>query len=1198
MEAEMRHYDREELHKPVSGGTSTFARNLHVFEPKIFRFSPGIPILSFALLLLFCLWTAPAFGQLDQGSIIGTVSDAQSRVVPGVTVTLTEVDTNFVVSMKTDQSGSYFFSPIKIGNYSLAAAGPGFKTTTQTGLVLHVNQRLAVNVQLEIGAEAQSVTVSADQAPLLQSEQSSTGQVITSKTLNETPLNGRNYVFIAQLTAGVDQANGTRGEGKGDFNSNGQRAEQNNFILDGVDNNSNAVDFLNGATFVVKPTPDALAEFKVQTSNYDAEFGHSAGAVVNASIKSGTNSFHGDLWEYFRNDALDARDFNALTIPKYRQNQFGATIGGPIIKNKLFFFGDAEANRIIFGETSVETVPTPLMRQGNFMELLNPSLTGSQAVTLYQPQSGGSQLLQCNSQQNVFCADQINAIAQKILNLYPLPNTNSGKTYNNYTVNRNSVDNTAQWDGRLDWNISQKDQAFFRMSYENEPAFHPSPLGQTLDGGGYADTGTNVNLGENYALSETHVFAPTLINEFRFGYNYGHFSYLQPNSDVDVSSQLGIGGVPFGPLNGGLPFTSIGGISNYGTIYNYPANEFENVYQILDNITKSFGKQTLKAGVSFQHVRYTVYSPTWGKGFWSYNGTFTGQPGTSFTGYGVADYLADAQSSNTLSTVAGPTDDARWYRSGYLQDDWTILPRLTLNLGLRYDYYQSASERHDQQANFDVLSAAVGSGTAEYLLPIGAQKYGLSSAFTDIAAKDHVAITYTGNRSLAEAQKINVGPRVGFAFSPTNKLVVRGGFGLFFGGLESVGGSPNLGNNYPFSINSNFNAPSCILNSPCATNGITLANGYSAQIAAGLQNLVALPTANEIDHNIKTTYSEQFNLSTQYAVSKNTSATLAYVGNVGRHLVVQSNNNPPAALAIPGTNTQQYTPFPDFGNGYYLNFGAASSYNALQGTLERRFADGLYFLATYTWAHSLDDAPTPLGATGDSGLQNPLLIPLGYEYGNSPYDVRHRVTFNGNYQLPFGTGRKYLNRKGPLDEMVGGWSLNVVFTAQTGNPFSVGPNISTAAGGNAVALLTGNPNQGGGSPNSSNPDISCPTHVRNKTNWYNPCAFSNPLPGSLIGAGNLVTTTGDALKYLGRGRDQVYGPGYNRTAASFFKNFTTFREQYLQFRADVFNVFNTPAYGQPPSGINSSSGQITGPRFTGNYTPDARFFQLALKYVF
>lgn len=903
--------------------------------------------------------------------------------------------------MKTDRSGSYFFSPIKIGHYSLSVSSAGFKTTTQTGLVLHVNQRLAVNVRLDVGAEAQSVTVSADEAPLLQTEQSSAGQVITSKTLNETPLNGRNYVFIAQLTAGVDQANGTRGEGKGDFNSNGQRAEENNFILDGVDNNSNAVDFLNGATFVVKPPPDALAEFKVQTSNYDAEFGHSAGAVINASIKSGTNSFHGSVWEYIRNDAFDARDFDALTVPKYRQNQFGATIGGPILKNKLFFFGDVEANRIIFGETSIETVPTPLMRQGNFTELLNPALTGSQAVTLYQPQSGGAQLLQCNGQQNVFCSNQINAIAQKILNLYPLPNTNGGKTYSNYTVNRNSSDNTAQWDGRLDWNISSHDQAFFRMSYENEPAFHPSPLGQTLDGGGYADTGTNVNLGENYALSKTHVFTPTMINEFRFGYNYGHFSFLQPNANADVSQQLGIGGVPFGPLNGGLPFTSIGGISNYGTIYNYPANEYENVYQILDNITKSFGKQTLKAGVSFQNVRYSVYSPTWGKGIWSYSGTFTSQPGTSFTGYGVADYLADAQSSNTLSTVVGPTDDERWYQSGYLQDDWTILPRLTLNMGIRYDYFQPAYERHDQQANFHVLSTGVGSGTAEYLLPSGAQKYALSSAFTDIAAKDHVSIVYTGNRSLANAQKLDFSPRVGFAFSPTDELVIRGGFGIFFGGLESVGGSPNLGNNYPFSINSNFNAPSCVLNSPCATNGITLENGYSTQIAAGLRNLVALPTVNEMDYNIKTTYSEQFNLSTQYALGNNTSATVGYVGNVGRHLVVQSNNNPSAALAIPGTNTQQYTPFPDFGNGYYLNFGAESSYNSLQGTLERRFSDGLYLLATYTWAHSLDDAPTPLGAAGDSGLQNALLVPLSYEYGNSPYDVRHRVTFNGNYQLPF-----------------------------------------------------------------------------------------------------------------------------------------------------------------------------------------------------
>jgi hypothetical protein len=471
----------------------------------------------------------PCMAQMDQGTISGTVTDSSGAVVPDAKVTLTENDTGLVLQSVANKGGVYVFSPVKIGNYTVTASAPGFSTASLPGLVLNLNQRLSADVKLQAGNVAQTVTVNSGVAQLLETQQSSTGQVISSQVINDTPLNGRNYVFIAQLTAGVTQSNGSRGEGKGDFNANGQRAEQNNFVLDGVDNNSNAVDFLNGASFVVKPPPDALAEFKVQTSNYDAQFGHSAGGVINASIKSGSNGLHGNLWEYWRNDVLDAVDYFAQNKPKYRQNQFGGTIGGPILKNHLFFFGDVEANRIIFGETDTYTVPTALMRQGNFSELLNPSLTGqSQPTTLYQPGSNGSALLACNGQQNVFCPNQINSIAQGLLNLYPLPNANGGKTYNNYIVNRNNLDNTVQWDGRIDWNATAHDQAFFRMSYYNERGNYAPPLGPILDGGSYGSDGPTINMGENYALSETHEFTQTLANEFRFGYNGATSSSYSP----------------------------------------------------------------------------------------------------------------------------------------------------------------------------------------------------------------------------------------------------------------------------------------------------------------------------------------------------------------------------------------------------------------------------------------------------------------------------------------------------------------------------------------------------------------------------------------------------------------------------------------------------------------------------------------------
>lgn len=307
---------------------------------------------AFLIVLAFAI---PAIAQTDQGAVTGTVSDSTGAIVPGSDVTLTNSDNGLVLRRKTDSSGAYVFSPVKIGNYTLTATAPGFKTTSEKEFHLNLQDRLEVNVKLETGAVSETVEVTSA-APLLQATESSTGQVIEAKTIDATPLNGRNWIFIAQLTSGVDGANGARGQGKGDFNANGQRAEQNNYILDGVDNNTNVVDFLNGASYVVRPPPDALAEFKVQTGAYSAEFGHSAGAVVNASIKSGTNQIHGDVWEYFRNDVLDSRDYFAQSVPKYRQNQFGATLGFPILRDKLFFFGDVEANRIIFGQSGVYTV--------------------------------------------------------------------------------------------------------------------------------------------------------------------------------------------------------------------------------------------------------------------------------------------------------------------------------------------------------------------------------------------------------------------------------------------------------------------------------------------------------------------------------------------------------------------------------------------------------------------------------------------------------------------------------------------------------------------------------------------------------------------------------------------------------------------------------------------------------------------------
>ena len=1154
----------------------------------------------------------PALGQVDQGAVTGVIKDSTGATIPDAVVTLTSIDNGLVLTGKSDSSGIYVFSPIRIGNYKITATHPGFATVTQENVTVDVQQRRAVDITLSAGQVSEVVDVTAA-PPLLQTEEASTGQVIAARTIDQTPLNGRNWVYIAQLTAGVAPPNGSRGAGKGDFNANGQRAEQNNFILDGIDNNTNVVDFLGGASYVVRPPPDALAEFKVQTGSYSAEFGHSAGAAVNASIKSGTNQIHGSLWEYIRNDAFDIKEYFNPNVSKYRQNQFGATLGFPIIKNKLFFFGDTEANRIIFAANHTGlTVPTALMRQGNFSELLNPTFSGTTTgIQLYQPGSGGATPIAGN----ILAPSQINKVAQNILNLYPLPNINNGIFANNYQTTTNDTDNTFQYDARMDYNASAHDLAFARWSYTHEPGNRPGQLGPILDGGGFGDTGNIVNLGEQFAFSETHIFNPNLTNEARFGYTYGHFAQLQQNINTDVASQLGLGGIPFGPLNGGLPNVAVGGITSFGSPTFYVSNEYQNNYQILDNITKVIGSHTIHAGVNFQHIRFSTEQPTQSRGSYNYTGRYTSAQGASSTsgitiantGFGVADFLTDNQQSAAISNLFN-TDDVRWNRAAYVQDDWKATDDLTFDIGLRYEYAQPYIERHDHQAAWIPTVEGVGTGTATYNIPVSQQNLALPATFTNLLAANNIQLVYTPNRSIVQSAKLNFAPRIGLAYRAGSKAALRAGYGIFFGGLESAGYYPNLGENFPFEFDSNFNPVGNTLNPSancnfgnCPSDGITLETGFSNAIAAGLINSIATPSLRGSDARVKTPYSQQYNLSVEYSLSSKLVATMAYVGSNGRHLIIFPDPNSPATLANPSVNTQNLRPFPGFGGSAYTSYAGDSNYNSFQAKIERRAQKGLSFLGTYTYSHSLDDAPTPLGSTGDSGYRGTNILPISYDYSSSPFDVRHRVTVNGNWELPVGKGRGYMNNAPKaIDYLIGGWSLSLVFRAQTGEPFTVGTASYTAAGGaSSHAIRVGDPFATNLTPPANAGTTSCPTKVRTSEHWYNPCAFVNPvLSGADIPVGAVIRGAA-ALPYLGAPRNNWYGPGYERIDSSLFKNFTTFREQSFQLRVDAFNVLNTPSFGLPSNATDGNNGgQITGSRSFQNFTPDSRFFQFSGRYFF
>jgi Carboxypeptidase regulatory-like domain len=1175
--------------------------------------------------ILFFAAVMPAVAQIDQGSITGVITDSSGGAISGASVTLINQETGLSFSRTTGNSGYYTFSPIKIGTYTLTVSASTFETLKQENIHLNVSQTVGLNLSLKPGVVDNTITVTS--TPELQTEEASTGQVFTAQTINDTPLNGQNYVFIAQLTTGVAAPNqGFRQvAGAGDFTSNGNRVSQNNFVLDGVDNNSNMQDFLNGATYAVRPPPDALAEFKVESSDYSAELGRSTGAAINASIKSGTNSVHGSLWEYLENDRLNAADyFDRTGKTAFHQNQFGATLGGPIWKDKLFFFADAQANvtSSFVPASPNNTVPTDLERAGNFSELLNPNNTnGNGSIGLYLPGGnstatvGGTEApgvtqryLACNGVRNVICPENVNPIAKRILNLFPEPNQGApGQVLQNYTVPATSTtNNTTQYDARLDFNPSQRDQLFGRYSYSNNPSNWAPPLG-ILDGGGYGTTGQNSNYAKSGVFSETHFFSPTLSNEFRVGFNWLSASYLQPGSNVDIAAQYGLGGIPSGPSLGGFPAIGFGGFANgIGAPGYMPSSERQNVFQVIDNVSKVWGKQTIKAGINFQHIRFYGLQPPNGIGSQSFSGTYTSDPGqpTVVTGSGLADFLLDDMNSSNLNSVT-PLTDVRWYYAAFVQDDWKVTSRLTLNLGIRWEYTQPQRELQNGQANFVGTYAPNNQGSGTYLIPQSQRSFPISSTLLQTFATDNINVQYTSNNYLVNPQQLNFAPRIGVSFAADDKTVFRAGVGFFYGGLENIGLGLNLANNAPFFVSSNFvPTPNICQNIngtvTCPTNGQTLETGFGAAAndPAALADAAGIGTIYANDQNAKTALTTSYNLSMQHSLSSNMSFTIGYQGNQSKRLRMSYNANNYDAPIPRGSDSQDLQPFHDFSIVNVANQGVGR-YDSLQAKIDKRYSNGLYFLAGYTWAHCLDDAIGPIGQAEDGGYRNPTALGFRYDYGDCTQDVRNRFTFSPQYDLPFGSGKRFLNHKGIVNEAVGGWKTSFIFQVQSGDPVF----ITSSNQGSSYPETIGNPFAAGGVADpATQPQFVCATKTRTLQQWFNPCAFKNPPQAAQVSnpASNLIAASSAGLIPFGPpGRVGVTGPGFNKLDMSLFKSFAIpFHDSSLQFRADAFNLLNTPSFGNPNSSLTGSSGQaITSTRFSG-LIPSGRVIQLALRLAF
>jgi Carboxypeptidase regulatory-like domain/TonB dependent receptor len=1283
---------------------------------------------SFVLAVGVLLSVLQLQAQVDTGSITGTVSDSSGAVVSGAKVTLTNEGTAVSLAVTTGSDGSYTFSPVKIGSYKIDASAQGFKTVTQLHVVVNVSGNVLVNLKLPTGSVSETVEVTTS-IPVLQTQDASVGQVMDSRNVNNLPLNGRNFTFLAQLSAGVNSPQAdTRGNAAtGAFSANGFRPAQNNYMLDGIDNNSDTVDFLNGTNFVVLPPVDAIQEFKVQTTDFSAEFGRSGAAVLNATIKSGTNQFHGNVWEFFRNDKLDAADYfervqganGTFRTQKgeLRQNQFGFTIGGPVViphlfdgRNKIFFFGDYEGLRRRQGTVQTGAVPTLAERNSGFTNLQDVitgqsgtthdllCITGSNCDPSDKINCANSSCLQsaplgtifdpattrsvfcgstdsvsglptpvCGSGQipgqtvigfvrtpfgtcapgttafalsgcglNMLPAGRIDANAIKLLQLFPNPT--SGSLNSNYTNSPVLRENRQSFDTRLDINFTQKDQVFFRFSLSDDPQFIPSIFGGVADGGGFYQ-GNQTAIAQQSALVWNHVISPTTVNNARVGLNYLHTTRNIPeaNNLTDLPSQFGILGIPQEHENGGLPAFGINGLQTLGGNAFLPSDEVSSTIQLNDDFTKIYGKHTFKMGLEWQHVKFSTLQPPWSRGQFNFDGTYTDVPNVGGGNTGRAQLLLTPQASTVpggVDYVGGPnnvfasnislSDNGKNYYGTYFQDDWKVSQKLTVNLGVRWDYFGLVYDHFAKQANF--VPSGAPSGGPLYIIPPGPLATQLSGSFQSLLTADGIglAITKQYGKGLGRSQTSNWAPRFGFAYQATPKFVVRGGAGMFYNGFENRGYSPNLGENYPFQFSFQFQQKNdatpinqftgCSTATP--TGGMTLETGFScipldplAVNASGLQ-------LRGIQFDYQTPYSIGANFTLQYQLTPSLSVQGGYVGTFGRHLEVFPNSNLPTALLPPNTTltngangtgglprSQGGLPFPDFAQGASYAMTAGSSYyHGLQTSVNKKFARGLDFLFAYTYSKVRSDSSDLLnGFASAGGYRAPYIPGMGIhgDYGLANFDIRNVVHFSGSYELPFGKGQKFMgDAHGVANALAGGWALVWASTLQGGQPFQLACPSTTAAGTQCLSFVLA----------GSHPRTSLQKTPDGNLKMLNAAAFAQPCEvGSTTTPANCVPLPG-VLALGGGTPTQIEGPGYHRLDFSLFKNFQLTERTRLEFRSEFFNIFNHPNFNYPGFGGNgvvavSGSTNFNNSTFgeigsTRDAPYDSREIQFALKLYF
>ena len=1072
-----------------------------------------------ALLPACLLLAAPLFGQFETAEVLGTVHDTSGAIVPKADVTLLNQDTGILVKTSTDENGSYNFFNVKVGRYTVTVEANGFTKFTTTGVAVNVNARQRVDATLQVGAVSESIEVTGA-AAALETDSSEHGQVIHTQQIVELPLNGRNYSDLALLSTNVHRSpiamtDTTPREGA--FNVNGMRSTYNNFLMDGMDNNAYSTSNQGFSNQVAQPSPDAIAEFKVITSNFSAEYGRVGGAVVNTVMRSGTNQLHGTLYEFLRNTDLNAIGFfRPSSKPTLNRNQFGGTVGGPILKSKIFFFGDYEGYRQIQKTYYAATIPNMNDRAGILpVPVVNP-LTGA----LY---AAGTPLA-------------MTPFAQKVLSGLPAVPGGTLRS-NDYTqLMLNPRDYADKYDAKIDGQINERMSAFLRFSQRKDNQFY-SPYVEGPSGGsgnGYVRT-----LSQAAALGYTWTVTPNSLLEFRLGFTHMLAGKEPPFLGGDSMQTLyGITGLPTAPdITGGLNTQNITGYTT-GIIGRQATNpQFQNPTTWNPKVNYSWirGRHALKVGAEMHVIRTQVMDINPVYGLLGYAGQFS-RPTCAQLGqasgcaiaadpasYNLADFMFGLPSQIQLSNWLVGNYRQRDYFL-YLQDDFRVTSKLTLNLGLRWEFATPRWDRDNLLSNFDPT-------TNRMIMATNGSLY---------------------DRTLVNPDYKDWAPRFGLAYTVTPKTVFRGGYGISYVHLNRLGSADELGINGPQVVTGTINqsipaggsVPSTFLPTP---------NAFPTTLASPAAFNPVNANVAYIPRDTRWPYVQTWFASVQREIVKNWVVELGYTGSHSLRLPIISDYNE-ALPNLPGQSlgTQARRPNQQFGAITWVNPAGQTSYDGLSARIEHRFASGLYFLNSFTWSKALGNSEQAL--ENNATVQN--IYDLRNERGPTSYDVTLMNVTSVVYELPFGKGRRLGSSwNGIIDAIAGGWELNAINTANSGLPVNITYTPSSAL--DATGRLAEWRGVASQRPNL----VGDPTRTSGASmidQYWNKAAFGMPTASAPFGT---------------LGRNVLRGPNFWQWDMGVDKSFRIPAREgmALQFRSEFFNLLNHTNFGAPSADITTAS---------------------------